>query len=91
MRMSGSPTYVLYRYIYIYICSIYCILPVQDPVPVEQPTDAMPRSAPRQMPDEVDCILKCEENQKRKLESEKGYIFKIAREHCCTAALLPTL
>ena len=36
------PTYLLYRYIYIYIC-IYCIVPLQNPVPVQQPTDAIHR------------------------------------------------
>ena len=43
-------------YIYIYICICY-IVPVQNPVPVQQPTDAMPWGAPRQMPNGEHWIL----------------------------------
>ena len=69
------PLHTSYTDTYIYIC-IYYIVPLQNPVPVQQPTDAMPRGAPRLMPIGVHCILKCEKYQKRRLESERDYICK---------------
>ena len=38
MHMSGTPTYLMYNYMYIYIW-IYCIVPLQNKVAVQQPND----------------------------------------------------
>ena len=50
------PTYIPLIKLPNIIC-MHCKVPVQSPVVIQQPTDAMPRGTPRQMPVEVHCIL----------------------------------
>ena len=49
--------------LHIYIICIYCILPLQNAVTIQQPTDAMPRDAPRQMQNAMHRILNAKKQQ----------------------------
>ena len=54
-------------HIYIYIICIDCILPLQNAVTIQQPTDAMPRDAPRQMQNAMHRILNAKKQQNASL------------------------